>query len=68
MLSGQRPAGDEGGQFQLMERSYGPFRRTFDLGSMTDVEGISASYRHGVLTIHVPKREERGRRALAIES
>ena len=38
-----------------MERSYGPFRRTFDLGSPVDVDGITAGFEKGVLKVHIPK-------------
>jgi HSP20 family molecular chaperone IbpA len=38
-----------------MERSYGPFRRTFDLGLPVDSESISASFEQGTLRVHIPK-------------
>ena len=41
-----------------MERSYGPFRRTFDLGSPVDVDAIIAGFEQGVLRVQVPKRRE----------
>ena len=58
ILSGQRVV-EGGGQFQLMERSHGPFRRVFELGQMADRQGISAKFRAGVLTIRIPKIAER---------
>lgn len=39
------------------ERSFGEFTRTFKLESDVDVQMISASLDHGVLTIKLPKNE-----------
>lgn len=55
-LTGRRQALGENRNFLRMERSYGPFRRAFDLGAPVDAEGISASFEAGILRIHVPKR------------
>jgi HSP20 family protein len=55
-LSGRRQSLGENRNFLRMERSYGPFRRTFDLGSPVDVESISAGFEKGVLRVHLPKR------------
>ena len=41
-----------------VERTYGKFSRSFTLPRTVDAEGITASYRDGVLEIDVPKREE----------
>jgi HSP20 family protein len=51
----RRPLG-ENRNFLRMERSYGPFRRAFDLGTPVDTEKIAASFQKGVLKILVPKR------------
>jgi HSP20 family protein len=54
-LSGRRhPLAER--NFLRMERSYGPFRRAFDLGSPVDTDGITAAYEQGILRVHVPKR------------
>ena len=55
-LSGRRQTLGENRNFLRMERSYGPFRRTFDLGSPVDVDSITAGFEQGVLKVHVPKR------------
>jgi HSP20 family protein len=55
-LSGRRQPLGENRNFLRMERSYGPFRRTFDLGAPVDVDGISAAFEQGVLRVLVPKR------------
>jgi HSP20 family protein len=59
-LSGRRQPLGENRNFLRMERSYGPFRRTFDLGAPVDVDGITAGFEHGVLRVQVPKRREGG--------
>jgi len=41
-----------------MECSYGSFHRTFSLGIPVQSEGVTASYKDGVLTVTVPKAEE----------
>lgn len=56
-LSGRRHPLGENHSFLRMERSYGPFRRSFELGAPLDVEGISAAFEQGVLRVLVPKRQ-----------
>jgi HSP20 family protein len=41
-----------------VERAYGSFTRTFSLPNTINPEGINANYNNGVLTVHMPKREE----------
>jgi len=55
-LSGRRQTLGENRNFLRMERSYGPFRRAFDLGAPVEVDGITAAFDQGVLRVHVPKR------------
>jgi HSP20 family protein len=45
-------------QFHRIERSYGPFARTFALPPTVDGERVSAEYKAGVLTVRLPLREE----------
>ncbi len=59
-LSGRRTALGENLSFLRMERSYGPFRRTFDLEAPVDVDDIVAAYEAGVLRVHIPKRKPGG--------
>lgn len=56
-LSGRRrpPAGDDG-TFLRMERGYGPFLRTFELGSDVDPDAVTARLRRGILEVELPKR------------
>src|SRR5437870_11135379 len=41
-----------------IERASGTFSRSFSLPNTVDPDAIKAEYRDGVLTVHVPKREE----------
>ena len=59
-LTGRRQALGENRNFLRMERSYGPFRRAFDLGAPVDTESITADFEAGILRIHVPKRASSG--------
>ena len=45
-------------QFHRIERSYGPFARSFALPPTVDAGKVSAEYRAGVLTVRLPLREE----------
>jgi HSP20 family protein len=55
-LSGRRLPRTENANFLRMERSYGPFRRVFELGAPVDEGGIAAAFAQGVLCVEVPKR------------
>lgn len=55
-LTGRRQPLGENRNFLRMERSYGPFRRAFDLGAPVDTESIAADFEAGILRIHVPKQ------------
>jgi HSP20 family protein len=55
-LSGRRQPLGENRNFLRMERSYGPFRRTFDLGAPVEAEGIAAAFEQGILRVRIPKR------------
>lgn len=55
-LSGRRRPLDSELAFARLERSYGAFRRAFDLPSDVDPDGIEASLEYGVLRVLLPKR------------
>jgi len=44
--------------FLLREYGEGDYERTFRVGEGIDPAGISAEYREGVLTLHLPKSQE----------
>jgi HSP20 family protein len=49
----ERKEGDE--RYEVVERTYGTFMRTFQLPQGADENQIKADFEHGVLTIHIPK-------------
>jgi HSP20 family protein len=59
-LSGERKREESGarGQFQRVERRHGSFSRSFTLPDSVDASQIAASYKDGVLTVRLPRREE----------
>jgi HSP20 family protein len=53
-------------QYQRVERRFGSFSRSFTLPSTVDAGQIAASYKDGVLTIRLPRREEAKPRQIAV--
>jgi HSP20 family protein len=68
-LSGDRKqeSTEENRKFLRVERVYGSFRRTFTLPAMVEADKVTARYRDGILTIHLPKAEEAKAREVAID-
>lgn len=58
---------EEGEGYVRAERAFGNFHRTFTLPRAVDEENIEAGYDKGVLSIHVPKREESKPRQVEIQ-
>jgi HSP20 family protein len=56
-ISGRRQPLGEGRNFLRMERSYGPFRRAFELTSPIDGDNVAATFERGVLRVLIPKRK-----------
>jgi HSP20 family protein len=67
-IEGQRQAALEGEQDRAhrLERSHGPFRRSFTLPATVDAARVDASYQDGVLVVKLPRREESRPRTIAI--
>ena len=64
-LSGERHEQREesGKRYHRVERSHGSFQRSIPLGDDVNADEVDASYRDGVLTVQVGKKEPtRGRR------
>ena len=59
-LTGERKQDQttKGDQFQRVERRFGSFSRSFTLPNSVDAGQIAASYKDGVLTVRLPRREE----------
>ena len=54
----QREAKTEGRNYVRVERRYGSFTRSFVLNVPVVSDQIKASYRDGILEVHLPKAEE----------
>jgi len=67
-LSGERKAESltDGVGYHRNERVHGRFSRSFYLPQTVKQDGINASYRDGILEIHVPKAEEAKPRQISI--
>ena len=57
-LSGERKQEEGRGNFQRVERRHGAFSRSFTLPTTVDAAGISATYKDGMLTVRLPRRED----------
>ena len=68
-VSGERTfEGDEkSGSYQRIERSYGQFTRSFNLGRTYRPEEAVASFENGLLEISLPKEEESKPRQIVID-
>jgi HSP20 family protein len=67
-VSGERKAEalSNGVESHRTERVHGRFSRSFYLPQTVQQDGIKATYRDGILEIHVPKAEEAKPRQIAI--
>lgn len=68
-IAGQRKfeKQDSAAGYHRMERSYGTFTRSFAIPNTFDTEKIGASYKNGVLTVTLPKKEAAKPRQIKIE-
>ncbi|MBF0192676.1 MAG: Hsp20/alpha crystallin family protein [Magnetococcales bacterium] len=68
-ISGERRFEDEKKRdsYHRVERSYGCFSRTFELGGAADVEKIKASCKNGVLIVSMPKREDAKPKSIEVQ-
>lgn len=68
-LRAQRTADNqEGVRWLARERGSGSFLRQFTLGDGVDLDGISASYESGVLSVIIPVSERAKPRKIEVES
>lgn len=68
-VSGERKVGDgvEPRAYRLIERTYGSFRRAFNLPDNVDAEHVTAESRDGMLSIRLPKRAESKARQIKVQ-
>ena len=68
-IKGERvaEAAGENGRYARVERAHGTFFRRFALPDSANPEGITATGRHGVLEISIPKRAETTPRRIQVQ-
>ena len=68
-LSGQRDLlAEDGRQYHRVEGFYGQFTRSFTVPGIVDFGRVEATLKDGVLTIHLPKREEAKPRTIEVKA
>jgi len=68
-ISGKREiAAPEGASFHRHERSGNEFSRSLQLPADLDLTRAEASCKHGMLTIHLPKKEEAKPRQITVKA
>jgi len=67
-IKGERKAEtqDDNGKVTRVERLHGVFHRRFALPDSADAEGITATGKHGVLEIAIPKKPETTPRRISV--
>jgi HSP20 family protein len=68
-ISGKREVvTPEGGSFHRRERESGAFSRSLQLPDDLDPSRAEASYKHGILTVRIPKKEEAKPRQINVKA
>ncbi len=68
-IQGERKSQESNGYtFHQQESHYGPFSRSFTLPDSTDLDGIKADYKNGILDITVPQKPEVKPRTIKVNS
>jgi HSP20 family protein len=68
-LSGKRESGaPQGGSFHRRERNSGQFSRSLQLPADLELSRAEASYKHGMLTVRIPKKEEAKPRQITVKT
>lgn len=63
----KRPESKQDAELRHSERSYGTFERTFKLTRSVSADRVHATYRDGVLEVHIPKAEEARMREIEVQ-
>jgi HSP20 family protein len=68
-VSGERKLENEQNRqnYHRVESSYGTFERSFSMPQSLDTEKMTAQYRNGVLTVHVPRSERSRPRSVQVK-
>jgi HSP20 family protein len=68
-LSGERtPEGTENGGYHRRERASGKFSRSMELPADLDVDRADATFRGGVMTLHIPRAEAAKPRQITVKA
>ena len=68
-LSGRRELQNgDGRQYHRVEGFYGQFTRSFTVPGVVDFNRVEAALKDGVLTVHLPKREEAKPRQIEVKT
>lgn len=67
-VRGERPARENRRESLVSEITYGRFERTLSLPESIDGDKVTASYRNGMLELHLPLRESVKPRTIQIET
>src|SRR5215469_8293911 len=67
-IKGERPVekSEQNSRFTRVERAHGSFHRRFALPDSADADNVSATGKHGVLEIVIPKRAQTAPRRITI--
>lgn len=67
-ITGEREQIDESTKFIRRESSTSKFKRSFNLdGYIINYDEIESSFKHGILTINLPKKEEEKTKSISIK-
>ncbi len=58
---------EKGRKFHRVERSYGSFRRSFELPENADMNKVNAEFKDGLLQVHVHKDEKAKPKAIEVK-
>jgi HSP20 family protein len=68
-IKGERKQPEQGeGMWHLQERGHGSFSRMGELPQYVDSDKVTAEFKHGVLTITLPKRKEAKARRVEVKA
>jgi len=68
-LAGQRdqPKEEKGRRYHRIERTYGRFARSYTMPALVDEQKLTAEFRNGVLTVHLPKSEKAKPKSIEVQ-
>lgn len=68
-ISGERKSEKEekGKKYHRIERSYGSFLRSFTLPEAVNADKVSAEFKDGLLSVHLPKDEKARPRSIEVK-